>query len=74
VLGDPGSDLSTVLGLDFHEAVTGAAASVTLDVMGPCTDCKVRQPVLQYVLAVQHYSSTAVYIAAPCRCGGSAAR
>lgn len=41
VLGEPGADLSTVLGLDFNEAVTGSAATVTLDVMGPCGDCKV---------------------------------
>lgn len=66
MLGDPGSDLSTVLGLDFHEAVTGAAASVTVDVMGPCADCKVRQ-LLQYVTAVQQYSSEH---RGPCRCVG----
>lgn len=41
VLGEPGSDLSTVLGLDFNEAITGSAATVTLDVLGPCGDCKV---------------------------------
>lgn len=42
LLGEPGSDLSTVLGVDFNEAVTGSAATVTLDVLGPCGDCKVR--------------------------------
>lgn len=42
LLGEPGSDLSTVLGVDFSEAVTGSAATVTLDVLGPCGDCKVR--------------------------------
>jgi hypothetical protein len=41
VLGEPGSDLSTVLGLDFNEAITGSPATVTLDVLGPCGDCKV---------------------------------
>lgn len=57
MLGDPGTDLSTVLGLDFHEAVTGAAASVTLDVMGPCADCKVSQLLrcTRIVLTVQQH-------------------
>lgn len=41
VLGEPGADLSTVLGVDFNEAITGSAATVTLDVLGPCGDCKV---------------------------------
>ena len=43
VLGEPGGELSTVLGLAFNEAVTGSAATVTLDVLGPCPDCQVRE-------------------------------
>jgi hypothetical protein len=42
VIGEAGDDISTVLGLEFGEAVTGSACIVTTGALGTCPDCKVR--------------------------------
>jgi hypothetical protein len=42
VIGEAGDDISTVLGLEFGEAVTGSACTVTTGAQGTCPDCKVR--------------------------------
>ncbi|WIA37271.1 hypothetical protein OEZ86_014214 [Tetradesmus obliquus] len=40
VIGEAGADISTVLGLEFQEAVTGSACTVTTAALGTCPDCK----------------------------------
>ncbi|WIA17029.1 hypothetical protein OEZ85_013938 [Tetradesmus obliquus] len=40
VVGEAGADISTVLGLEFQEAVTGSACTVTTAALGTCPDCK----------------------------------
>jgi hypothetical protein len=42
VIGEAGGDISTVLGLEFQEAVTGSACTVTTAALGTCPDCQVR--------------------------------
>jgi hypothetical protein len=54
---EPGADISTVLGLEFNEAVTGATCTVTTGALGTCPDCKVEY-VIMFVCQFHNGTST----------------
>lgn len=55
VFGEAGGNISTVLGLEFSDSVTGSSCTVTTGALGTCPDCKVLMGIDKVVDAVELY-------------------